>query len=37
LMEGAISREFLAAPDGKSGNVVERVTLADGRALIVSA
>jgi hypothetical protein len=35
LMESAISREVLAAPDGKSGNVVERVTLADGRALIV--
>jgi hypothetical protein len=35
LIEDAIGREVLAAPDGKSGNVVERVTLADGRALIV--
>jgi hypothetical protein len=35
LIENAVTREVLAAPDGKSGNVVERVTLADGRALIV--
>jgi hypothetical protein len=35
LVENAIAREVLAAPDGKSGNVVERVTLADGRALVV--
>jgi hypothetical protein len=35
LIENAVNREVLAAPDGKSGNVVERVTLIDGRALIV--
>jgi hypothetical protein len=35
LIENAVTREVLAAPDGKSGNVVERVTLADGRGLIV--
>jgi hypothetical protein len=35
LIENAIAREVLAAPDGKSGNVVERVMLAEGRALVV--
>ena len=35
LLVGVVSREPLAAADGRSGSLLERVVLADDRALVV--
>jgi hypothetical protein len=35
LLAGAVSREPLAAADGRSGSLLERVVLADGQTLVV--
>jgi len=35
MLAGAIHREPLAASDGRSGSLLERVTLADGEAVVV--
>ena len=35
LLAGVVSREPLAAADGRSGSLLERVVLADGRTLVV--
>jgi hypothetical protein len=35
LLAGAVGREPLGATDGRSGSLLERVVLADGRALVV--